>query len=212
MSYTVLLCPSCASEVRTRTIAGQRSRGMITCESCGENFNLHEFNPKREVTTHAYIGGIGSDLPITLRPSGTYGDQSDATFVSANDGGFPQTITTTFTSSNLGIVFNGDPSALDLYARISVSFAAAGPLTPTVGVRFKEGAAGTPRTAGTKAAKHTDGTFDTYGPYTVTTAQVGSWTAAKVATLRVQAVGTTDDNGSGQVTTINCSEIWIVAR
>lgn len=212
MSYTVLICPGCGTEVRPRPIASQRERAMFKCESCGESFNLHEFNPKRELTTLAYLGGTGSDLPITLRPSGTYGDQSDATFASANDSGFPQTIVTTFTSSNLGISFNGDPSALNFYARIAVSFASAGPLTPTVGVRFKEGAAGSVRTAGTEAAKHTDGTFDTYGPYTVTTAQVGAWTAAKVATLRVQAVATTDDNGSAQATTINCSEIWIVAR
>jgi hypothetical protein len=140
----------------------------------------------------------------TIRPTGALGDHSDATSDSASDGGVGGALS--FSWVALGDLAEGTISFLRFFARVSREFAEQGPLDPTVGPKWRLGAAGT-------EASYTETLASTL-PVTIesgdktTDPDGAAWTLASVATLQMTLAATTDDNGSHAETTVTRYELY----
>ena len=214
MPQTVVLCPACGEPARMAVALPDISPvSRYTCHACGLTTLSDEL--VRDVRLrHTGWGSApstipsGPALPVTLRPPGVTGDQSDATGIFVAN--FTGTELSAWTD-NLGGSFSGTVTKIEIYARIECATGDVGPATPILGIQFREGSGGSIRGTSTFTASDFNGTFIDYGPFAFTTDQSGNpWTLASVSTLQFRISAVFDDLGSLNLSEAGVSEFWVI--
>lgn len=225
MSATTLHCPTCDAPVPPRIETNLRPvLERFTCEVCGRTTLREELVRRanlRMAGGGAPASGSPPHVPVfglleTLRPTGDLGDQSDATLVSrtATSAATLQVPQTILSLADLTVV-PVSISYLRFFARAGYFFSALGPIDPLVWVRWRLGAAGTivngdGATIGGGVGVYAQVDGLVLGVQNIETDPDGNpWTVANVNNLRMAGVfGVVDDNGSGETTTCQTTELW----
>lgn len=226
MSGETLHCPSCDAPAPPLPIQTNRPPAIqrYTCPACGRttlrdelvhrvNLRMAGGGPPAGAAPHVPVFG----LIETLRGVGDLGDQNDLTLIqrAATSAAALQVPANPIIALAAMSVVPVSISYLRFFARVGFFFSGVGPLDPQAWIRWRLGLAGTLAngdgvTIGGGVGVYTDIGGLVLGVTDIATDPDGNpWTVANVDTLRMAGVfGVVDDQGSGETTTCEVTELW----